>query len=127
MTGQCDIDYQRMRDFEHSVHSNLRLLPPPKIGLTEHTKRASYKAGWVWYQCKEDVHLPNPELWGWKKTSSGQFESKWQNIQDPFDAEIVTLTFGCVKAKCTDCLCSKQTMRCIRYCKCKGQCAYTPI
>ena len=62
MTGPCDINYQRMHDFEHSVHSNLRLLPPSKICLIEHAKRAAYEAGWAWYQCKENVELPNPEM-----------------------------------------------------------------
>ena len=31
-----DIDSLRMRDFEHSTHDNLRLLPPSRDGLLEH-------------------------------------------------------------------------------------------
>ena len=34
-----------MREFEWSTHSNLRLLPPSRIGLLEHAKRACYQAG----------------------------------------------------------------------------------
>ena len=126
--GPVDIDFQRMHDFEHSVHSNLRLLPPSKLGLIEHIKRASYEAGWVVYQCKENVELPNPKLWVWKKTESGQFEPKWQNIADPIDAEkVVTATCSCVKAKCTSCQCSKQNLQCITFCKCQRLCIYKPI
>ena len=107
MTGPSDINYQQMHDFEHSVHSNLRLLPPSKIGLIEHAKRAAYEAGWAWYKCKENVELPNPEMWGLRKTKSGRFEPKWQDIQDPIDAETVTQTCGCLKGKCINCLCRK--------------------
>ena len=128
VVGPVDIDFQRMHDFEHSVHSNLRLLPPSKLGLIEHIKRASYEAGWVVYQCKENVELPNPELWAWKKTESGQFEPKWQNIADSIDAEkVVTATCSCVKAKCTSCQCSKQNLQCITFCKCQRLCIYKPI
>ena len=51
-----------MQDFEHSVHSNLRLLHPSKAGDTEHIKRAAFEVGWVAYQCKENVDLPSPGL-----------------------------------------------------------------
>ena len=32
ITGISDLNFQRMQDFEHSVQSNLRLLPPSKAG-----------------------------------------------------------------------------------------------
>ena len=60
MTGISDLNFQRMQDFEHSVHSNLRLLPPSKAGHIEHIKRAAFEADWVAHQCKENVDLPSP-------------------------------------------------------------------
>ena len=45
MTGISDLNFQRMQDFEHSVHSNLRLLPPSKAGYIEHIKTAAFEAG----------------------------------------------------------------------------------
>ena len=60
MTGISDLYFQRMQDFEHSVHSNLRLLPPSKVGHIEHIKKAAFEAGWVAHQCKEDVDLSSP-------------------------------------------------------------------
>ena len=41
------IDTKRMKDFEHSTHGNLRLLPPSRSGLMEHVKRSAYYAGWI--------------------------------------------------------------------------------
>ena len=66
-----DIDVQQMREFEHSTHSNLRLLPPSKVGLIEHAKRAAYEAGWVVYQCKENLELPDPLEWKWQQSENG--------------------------------------------------------
>ena len=57
MTGISDLNFQRMQDFEHSVHINLRLLPPSKAGHIEHIKRAAFQVDWVGYQCKENVDL----------------------------------------------------------------------
>ena len=73
MTAISDLNFQRMQDFEYSAHSNLRFLPPSKAGHIEHIKRAAFEAGWVAYQCKENVDLPSPELWDWKLTKNGKF------------------------------------------------------
>ena len=53
MTDMSDLNFQRMQDFEHSVHSNLRLLPASKAGQTEHIKRAAFETGWVAYECRD--------------------------------------------------------------------------
>ena len=45
MTDMSDLNFQRMQDFEHSVDSNLRLLPASKAGHTEHIKRAAFETG----------------------------------------------------------------------------------
>ena len=117
-----------MQDFEHSVHSNLRLLPPSKAGHFEHIKRAAFEAGWVAYQCKENVDLPSPELWGWKLTENGNFLPKWQEIESRIDPErLVTVTCSCIKAKCSSCQCSRLGIGCITFCKCQRQCQYAPI
>ena len=57
MTGISDLNFQRMQHFEHSLHSNLRPLPPSKAGHIEHIKRAAFEVDWVAYQCKKNVDL----------------------------------------------------------------------
>ena len=117
-----------MREFEHSTHSNLRLLPPSKVGLIEHAKRAAYEAGWVVYQCEENLELPDPQEWGWQRSENGQFAPQWQKIVDPIDPiKVVTVTCMCVKAKCTNCACSKQVLDCLPFCKCQRTCLYKSI
>ena len=63
------IDVRRMHKFENTTHNNLRLLPPSRLGLSQHIKRAAYHAGWVNRQCVENGILPDPTEWGWKFTS----------------------------------------------------------
>ena len=41
-------------------------IPPTKAALVQHTKRATYQAGYVWSQALVPLpHLPDPESWGW--------------------------------------------------------------
>ena len=41
------LDEFRMVLFKGSLHNNLRLIPPSRVGLIEHVKRASYQGGWI--------------------------------------------------------------------------------
>ena len=116
-----------MQDFEHSVHSNSRLLPPSKAEHIEHIKRATFEAGWVAYQCKENVDLSSLELWDWKLTENGKFLPKWQEIENHIDPErLVTITCSCIKAKRSSCQCSRLGIGCITFFKCQRQCQYAP-
>ena len=83
MTGISDLNFQWMHDFENSVHSNLRFLPASKVGHIEHIKTAAFETGRVAYQCKGNVDLPSPKLWGWKLRKNGKFLPKWQEIETP--------------------------------------------
>ena len=121
-----DIDNQRMIDFEHSIHNNLRLIPPSKVGLIEHTKRASSEAGWIAYQCKQNVSLPDPKEWGWILLN-GKYIPKWQDISNPIDAYFVTQTCSCSTSKCLTCHCSKQNLGCLKFCKCQRKCIYNTV
>ena len=121
-----DIDIQRMRDFEYSTHNNLRLLPPSKLGLIEHIKRAAYAAGWVEYQCVENVTLPNPIGWGWGRTN-GKYSPTWQVTTPTIDAEDVTTICSCRKEKCNNVRCTSKKLACIPFCKCHRRCLYKQI
>ena len=121
-----DINLLRMIDFEHSTHNNLRLLPPSRVGLIEHIKRAAYEGGWVYYHCMENANLPDPQEWGWK-LKSYRFIPKWQIVTDLIDPLDLTVTCSCTKQKCTNCLCRKKNFECIQFCKCQRKCLYAPI
>ena len=53
-------DSERMRNFEYSLHGNLRLIPPSRSGFKEHIRRAAYYAGWVNFRCVEIFGPPLP-------------------------------------------------------------------
>ena len=74
------------------------------------------------YQCKENVNLPSPELWGGKLTENGKSLPKWQEIENPTDPErLVTVTCSCIKANCSSCQSSRLGLDCITFCKCQRQ------
>ena len=73
--NSVNINEKRMNDFEHSTHSNLRLLPPSRLGRIEHIKRAAFAAGWIGYQCVKDIALPDPSEWGW--IDQGGYRPVW--------------------------------------------------
>ena len=109
------------------MHYNLRLLQPFKIGFLEHIKLAACKAGWVAYQVKENVELPDPKLFAWS-FNRHQFVPKRQDLQNPFDTEkIVKISCICMKAKSTNSQCSKQNFGCISFCKSQRRCLYKPV
>ena len=115
-----------MVDFEHSIHNNLRLIPPSKVGLFEHIKRASLESGWISYQCKENVSLRDPQEWGWMLVN-GKYIPKWQDINNPIDAYLVTETCSCSTSKCLRCNCGKQNLGCLKFCKCHHKCIYSTV
>ena len=121
-----DIDIQRMRDFEYSTYNNLRLLPPSKLGLIEHIKRAANAAGWVEYQCVENVSLPNPIGWGWGRTN-GKYSPTWQVTTQTIDTEDVTTICSCSKEKCNKCRFTSKKLACIPFCKCHRRCLYKQV
>ena len=111
----ADIDIQRMLDFEHSSHNNLRFSPPSKAGFI--------KAGWVSYMCVENVILPDPQQWAWILVNKRYFP-EWQDVTDPIDPYEIISTCSCVKSKCSKCQCAKRRMECLLFCKCQRKCQH---
>ena len=56
----------RLDKFNKSTANDLRSLPPSKEALLQHVLRASYQAGYLWWQSAEELKIPDPEQWGWK-------------------------------------------------------------
>ena len=56
-------------------------MPPTEAALMQHTRRAVFQAGYVWSQWNEKTPtLPNPEHWGWRKSSSESYEPVWTEM-----------------------------------------------
>ena len=117
------INYYRIREFECSTHNNLRLLPPSKIGLLEHVKRACYQGGWIWRHCITNTVLPDPEQWGWRLID-GQYIPLWQTLAEQVDSEVIT---SCKTVKYQQCSCARKGVNCIPFCKCQRKCLYKVV
>ena len=63
------LDAVRLDKFNKFADNDLRLLPPSKEALRQHIYRASYQAGYLWRQSVEELDIPDPEQWGYKKKS----------------------------------------------------------
>ena len=60
--------------------------------------KAAIQAGWVDYQCLENITLPDPTLWGWTMTN-GRYCPLWQNVDSPIDISKVVGTCSCQQQK----------------------------
>ena len=112
------IDSERLLDFEHSTHSNLKLIPPSRAGLKEHVKPAAYHAGWVNYQCIGNVSLPPPTDWAWSM-ENGLNKPVWDSSVCSVTADLLTSTCGCTTEKCLKCKCATSSLPCLAFCNCK--------
>ena len=117
------INTKRMDDFEHSTHNILRLLPPSRLGLLEHVKRAAYYAGWINRQCVTNVELPDLAEWGWVLVE-GNYLPVWiSHSTDALNADLVTMVCGCTTEICSSCRCAKiSNFECLQYCKFQRRC-----
>ena len=67
----------RLSKLKKSIDNDLRLLPPSKEAPHQHIYRTSYQAGYLWRQFVEELDIPDPEQWGWKTGSKGDFQPLW--------------------------------------------------
>ena len=71
----------RLDRFKKFTDNDLPLLPPSKEALRQHIYRVSYQAGYLWRQSAEELDILNPEQWGWKTNSKGDFQPLWTTSQ----------------------------------------------
>ena len=118
------IDSERIRDFEYSMHGNLQLIPPSGSGLKGHIRSAAYYAGWVNFQCVENVFLLSTSDLGWRY-SNGLFTPFRHSSEVTINADSLTAICGCSSQKCITCKCT--TFSCISFCKCQKNCVYKSV
>ena len=54
----------RLDNFKSSADDDLRKLPPSRSALCEHSKRASFRSGFLWKEAVENLNIPDACLWG---------------------------------------------------------------
>ena len=89
------LDAVRLDKFNKFADNDLRLLPPSKEALRQHIYRASYQAGYLWRQSVEELDIPDPEQWGYKKKSKGDFQPLWTTSQSSVTVKNSIETCSC--------------------------------
>ena len=118
-----DLDVERMNHFSRLPNSDLRSIPPSRLGLLEHIKRTCFQAGWLWAECRDNVMLPKPDDWGWHKDEHGSYIPTWQVTHQPLmKIDDVTFTYTCQKSRCKNCKCTRTQVRCLPFCRCQMDC-----
>ena len=106
--GRCCInssDSQIKWDFEYSLHGNLRFIPSSRSWLKEHVRSTKSYAGWVNFQCVENICFRSPSYWV-LRFSNGLFTSLWHSSEVAINADSLTATVGCSSQKCIKCKCT---------------------
>ena len=101
-------------------------IPPTRAALLEHIKRAAFQAGHVWGQSTlPSPDLPSPSEWGWKRSTTGTWETCWTALPQATQACRELLRCGCKKEKgCRgQCKCRRASLQCTDFCKCLGLCS----
>ena len=101
------------------------LLPPRKEALHEHIYCASYQVGYLWRECVEGRDIPDPEQWGWKTDSRGDFQPLWTISQSSVAVKNYTETCSCKTGKCKSCKCAHADVACLSMCGCVRGCIWT--
>ena len=99
-------------------------LPPTQGALIQHTNRAVFQSGYVWFrslQAKQD--LPFPCDWGWiKDDEGGVLRPLWSSLPDIAKCCPELLHCSCKKGCSKRCTCVKAVLPCTALCYCDGDC-----
>ena len=98
-------------------------IPPTKAALVQHTKRATYQAGYVWSQALVPLpHLPDPESWGWIFHQNSGWRPFWTELPEASASCYELIHCGCKKGCNQTCKCRSSSLLCTELCNCKGGC-----
>ena len=79
--------------------NDLRRLPPSRVPLVDHVKRACYQACFIWQETRYDIDLPDPENWGWGMIDN-TYKPRWQQQDCPVKVSKLIDTCSCQKRSC---------------------------
>ena len=123
MTGHPHAQTDKARRKLLTKKHDVQLIPPTKVALEEHVKRAAYQAGHVWDQ----TLLPAPVLlpatsWGWIKGREGVYKPQWTSLPEAAHSCCEPLSCKCKKGCVKHCKCKKAALDCTALCQCEGEC-----
>ena len=102
---------------------SIEAIPPTKAALIQHTKRATYQAGYCWAQVMIPApYLPLPCEWEWKKEEPNGWEANWTTLPEAKAACRELPRCGCKKGCRRQCKCQKAALQCTALCHCGGLC-----
>lgn len=95
---------------------SLANIPPTRVALVNHAKRAVFQGGFVWQQTllKEPV-IPCPSQWGWQREES-VWVPHWTALQQAKDSCYELIHFGCKTVCRGRCKCVKANLACTGLC-----------
>ena len=112
-----------MNHFSRLPSCNLRSIPFSRLGLTEHTKRTCFQAGWCWVECRGNVIMPDVEQWGRHRGVQQLLMPTWQKSNENLvDIDDVIFTCTCQKSRCGNCKCKRAGENCLPFCRCLRNC-----
>ena len=98
--------------------NDLCLLPLSEDALRQHIYHSSYQAGYLWGQSVEELDIPDPEQWGWKTDSKGDFQPLRTSSQSSILVKNFIETCSCKTGNCKSCECVHANVICLSMCEC---------
>ena len=109
--------------YNKSTPNDLRSLTPSKEALLQHVLRASYQAGYLWWQSVEELKIPDPEQWDWKLDSMEVlFQPLWTTAHSSVTVKDFSMICSCKTGKCKTCKCASNNLSCLSMCGCSRSC-----
>ena len=119
-----DVNKARQYIFGQSSKPGFEYLPPTRPALTQHIKRTTYQAGYIWAKSLVPMQEINEQSssWGWVEG-----DSSWTTYWTPLPRAVKAMQgevmrCGCI-VKCVGmCSCYSRGLICTALCKCGGTC-----
>ena len=124
-TSSCTRVNEARKDLFTRKGRSLELTPPTSDALFHHMKRSVFQAGHVWGKSLVPCYvLPCPSYWGWKQTSTQEWEPVWTALPQPSQCcqELLKCSCKCEKGCTGHCKCVQAEMLCTALCMCGGLC-----
>ena len=121
-SDETDVNMVRMTLFS-KMSRNIENIPPTRVALEQHIRRASYQAGHIWGQSLEmQPAIPNATDWGWETCQTAGYIPKWTTLPVAETACLELISCKCTKSCKGNCKCFKANLNCTALCKCGGNC-----
>ena len=124
--------YSASKSFKYTTLGEMRLhkfitstdnnLPPSRDALLQHAKRACCQARYLGRETISNVELPDPTIWGWKRSINGTLLPLWVVELCSIQINTFIMTCKCYKQLSKNCKCSRSGLHCLTFCGCSRNC-----